>query len=102
MLELSAALTQELPVQAEWRILRAMALANSNQAAEAKALLLPMRPSVVPPRLAGLLRIAWLDVHVSSQDWDAARKAVKEMSSSRLDARLRAKWDRLAAKIPKA
>jgi len=101
-LELSAALMRELPVPAEWRILRAMALSNSNQAAEAKSLLLPMRPSVVHPRLAGLLRIAWLGVHVSSQDWDAARKAVKEMSSSRLDTRLRAKWDSLAAKIPKA
>jgi hypothetical protein len=101
VLELSAALMQDSPVLAESRLLRAMALAAGNKAAEAKAILQPMRPSVIPPSLRGLLGLAWLDVHVASRDWDAARKTLDGIRSLRWDPLMQAKVDRLAAKIPK-
>jgi hypothetical protein len=100
VLELSAALMQGSPALAESRLLRAMALATSNKAAEAKAILQPMRPSVIPPSLRGLLGIAWLDVHVASQNWDAARKTLDGIRSLRWEPLMQAKVDRLAVKIP--
>jgi hypothetical protein len=100
VLELSAALMQGSPALAESRLLRAMALAASNKAAEAKAILQPMRPSVIPPSLRGLLGIAWLDVHVASQNWDAARKTLDGIRSLRWEPLMQAKVDRLAVKIP--
>lgn len=101
VLDLSAALTRESPVQAEWQILRALSFCHNNQSAAAQALLQPMRPSVIPPRLRGLMGVAWLDVHVASHDWDAARKTLDDIRSLRWEPLMQAKVDRIAARIPK-
>lgn len=102
VLSLSASLMKETPVLAEWRILRASALVSCDRLAEGKALLQTIKASAVPAILLPSLNLAWLEAHVASQDWDAARKTLDGIRSVRWEPLLRAKVERLAAKIPKA
>ena len=101
VLDLSASLMQATPVLAEWRILRARALVSCGRLAEGKAILKAIKPSTIPTILLPSLNVAWLEAHVSSQDWNAARKALDGLRSVRLEPLMRAKVDRLAASIPK-
>ncbi len=101
ILSLSASLMDATPVPAEWRIVRAQALASANQLADAKATLSAMKPSTIPTGLMPSMNVAWLEVHMAAKDWDAARKALSAIPSRSLEPLMQAKVDRLAAKIPK-
>ena len=101
ILPLSANLVKETPVRAEWRILRARALVSGDRLAEGKAMLQTIKASAIPTPLLTSLDVAWLEAHVASQDWEAARKTLAGIRSPRWEPLLQAKVDRLAAKIPK-
>jgi hypothetical protein len=75
---------------------------SCDRLAEGKALLQTIKASAVPAILLPSLNLAWLEAHVASQDWDAARKTLDGIRSVRWEPLLRAKVERLAAKIPKA
>ena len=102
VLSLSASLMKETPVLADWRILRASALVSYDRLAEGKAMLHTLKAPAIPATLLPSLNLAWLEAHVASQDWDAARKTLDGIRSVRWEPLLQAKVERLAAKIPKA
>lgn len=102
VLSLSASLMKETPVLAEWRILRARALVSCDRLAEGKAMLQTIKASAIPTILLPSLDLAWLEAHVASRDWDAARKTLAGIRSLRWEPLMQAKVDRLAAKIPKS
>lgn len=97
---LSADLMRRAPALAEWRMLRAMALARGDLADEARGILQSMPEPSIHPQLRSLLGFAWLEIHVAAQDWAAARRLLARLRAGRMEALVSDRLADLAKRIP--